>query len=113
MSGTEIFLIISIFMIASAIQGSIGFGANLFAVPLLALINPELIPIPILIVNPIMNLMLAWRERGNVDRPALISALIGRVPGVVLGVVALSLISSDHLGRTDGRIYGQTDRRVS
>ncbi|HJM36289.1 MAG TPA: sulfite exporter TauE/SafE family protein, partial [Acidimicrobiales bacterium] len=98
MSGTEIFLIISIFMIASAIQGSIGFGANLFAVPLLALINPELIPIPILIVNPIMNLMLAWRERGNVDRPALISALIGRVPGVVLGVVALSLISSDHLG---------------
>jgi len=98
MSGIEIFLIISIFMIASAIQGSIGFGANLFAVPLLALINPELIPIPILIVNPIMNLMLAWRERGNVDRPALISALIGRVPGVVLGVVALSLISSDHLG---------------
>jgi len=98
MSGTEIFLIISIFMIASAIQGSIGFGANLFAVPLLALINPELIPIPILIVNPIMNLMLAWRERGNVDRPALISALVGRVPGVVLGVVALSLISSDHLG---------------
>ena len=98
MSGIEIFLIISIFMIASAIQGSIGFGANLFAVPLLALINPELIPIPILIVNPIMNLMLAWRERGNVDRPAVISALVGRVPGVVLGVLALSLISSDHLG---------------
>ena len=98
MSGIEIFLIISIFMIASAIQGSIGFGANLFAVPLLALINPELIPIPILIVNPIMNLMLAWRERGNVDRPAVISALVGRVPGVVLGVFALSLISSDHLG---------------
>ncbi len=98
MSGTEIFLIISIFMFASAIQGSIGFGANLFAVPLLALINPELIPIPILIVNPIMNLMLAWRERGNVDRPAVISALVGRVPGVVLGVLALSLISSDHLG---------------
>ena len=98
MSGIEILLIISIFMIASAIQGSIGFGANLFAVPLLALINPELIPIPILIVNPIMNLMLAWRERGNVDRPAVISALVGRVPGVVLGVLALSLISSDHLG---------------
>jgi len=98
MSGIEILLIISIFMIASAIQGSIGFGANLFAVPLLALINPELIPIPILVVNPIMNLMLAWRERGNVDRPAVISALVGRVPGVVLGVLALSLISSDHLG---------------
>ena len=98
MSGIEILLIISIFMIASAIQGSIGFGANLFAVPLLALINPELIPIPILIVNPIMNLMLAWRERGNVDRPAVISALVGRVPGVVLGVLALNLISSDHLG---------------
>ncbi len=98
MSAIEIFLIISIFMIAAAIQGSIGFGANLFAVPLLALINPELIPIPILIVNPIMNFMLAWRERGNVDRPVLISALVGRVPGVVLGVLALSLISSDRLG---------------
>ena len=67
MTPVEIFLVISIFTIAAAIQGSIGFGANLFAVPLLALINPELIPIPILIVNPIMNLMLAWRERGNVD----------------------------------------------
>ena len=104
MSGIEILLIISIFMIASAIQGSIGFGANLFAVPLLALINPELIPIPILIVNPIMNLMLAWRERGNVDRPAVISALVGRVPGVVLGVLALSLISSDHLGLLFGTL---------
>jgi len=28
----------------------------------------------------------------------VISALVGRVPGVVLGVLALSLISSDHLG---------------
>jgi len=98
MTPIEIFLVISIFIIAAAIQGSIGFGANLFAVPLLALINPELIPIPILIVNPIMNLMLAWRERGNVDRPALVSALIGRIPGVVLGVLALSLISTDRLG---------------
>ncbi len=97
MTLVEIFLVISIFIIASAIQGCIGFGANLFAVPLLALINPELIPIPILIVNPIMNLMLAWRERDNVDHPALVSALIGRIPGVVLGVLALSLISSDRL----------------
>ena len=76
MTPVEIFLVISIFTIAAAIQGSIGFGAKLFAVPLLALINPELIPIPILIVNPIMNLMLAWRERGNVDRSALVLSLI-------------------------------------
>ena len=104
MTPVEIFLVISIFTIAAAIQGSIGFGANLFAVPLLALINTELIPIPILIVNPIMNLMLAWRERGNVDRSALVSALIGRIPGVVLGVLALSLISTDRLGLLFGTL---------
>ena len=87
-----------VYLIGSAIQGTLGFGANLFAVPILALVNPGFVPGPVLIINPILTAMLTFRERGHVDGEALGWSLTGRLPGIVIGVVALNLVSEDQLG---------------
>ena len=91
-----------VYLIGSAIQGTLGFGANLFAVPILALVNPGFVPGPVLIINPILTTILTFRERGHVDGEALGWSLTGRLPGIVIGVVALNLVSEDQLGMLFG-----------
>ncbi|MBC8363897.1 MAG: sulfite exporter TauE/SafE family protein [Actinobacteria bacterium] len=86
------------YLVGCSVQGAIGFGANLLAVPILALVNPAFVPGPVLLINPILNAILTWRERGHVDGEALGWSLTGRLPGIVIGVVALNLVSEDHLG---------------
>jgi len=49
---------ILVYLIGSTIQGAIGFGANLFAVPILALVNPEYVPGPVLMINPVLTSVL-------------------------------------------------------
>ncbi|HJN39241.1 MAG TPA: sulfite exporter TauE/SafE family protein [Chloroflexota bacterium] len=89
---------ILVYLIGSTVQGTLGFGANLFAVPMLALLNPDFVPGPVLIINPILAAMLTSRERGHVDGEALGWSLAGRLPGIVVGVVTLNLVSEDQLG---------------
>ena len=87
-----------VYLVGCVIQGAIGFGANLFAVPILALVNPGFVPGPVLMINPVLNAMLTYRERGHVNGEALGWSLTGRLPGIVVGVVALNLVSKDNLG---------------
>ncbi len=89
---------ILVYLVGSTIQGAIGFGANLFAVPILALVNPEYVPGPVLMINPVLTSVLTWRERGNVDGEALGWTILGRLPGIAIGVFALSLVSEERLG---------------
>src|SRR5690606_17755869 len=46
MSATQLILALVVLFVGSAIQGSVGFGLNLFAAPLLVLIDPGLVPAP-------------------------------------------------------------------
>jgi hypothetical protein len=48
-------------------------------------------------VNPLLCALFAWREHGAIDRTGLQWALIGRVPGVLLGAWALTAVSEDRL----------------
>lgn len=98
MSGLELALGLLVFAIGCTIQGVLGFGAGLFSVPILALIDPQFVPGPVLLVNPLLSGLYAWRERGAVDVGALKWAVVGRVPGVLLGALALTAVSEDRLG---------------
>ena len=91
-----------VYLVGCVIQGAIGFGANLFAVPILALVNPGFVPGPVLMINPVLNAMLTYRERGHVNGEALGWSLTGRLPGIVVGVVALNLVSKDNLAFSSG-----------
>ena len=102
MTTLEIVLATITYTIGSTLQGVLGFGANMFAVPILALINPDFIPGPVLMVNPLMAGIFTWRERGEVNRHDLAWMITGRLPGVAVGVVALQLVSGDQLGMLFG-----------
>ena len=98
MSGLQLAAGLVVYAIGCTLQGVLGFGAGLFAVPILALIHPDFVPGPVLMVNPLLGGLFSVRERGSVDHQGLRWALTGRVPGVLLGVLALTLVAEERLG---------------
>lgn len=76
----------------SVIQGSIGFGVNVVAGPILVLIDPELVPGPALVVAFLLTLLVAIRERGSTDREAFRWVFVGRVPGTIGGALAAAAL---------------------
>ena len=98
MSGLQLAAGLVVYAIGCTLQGVLGFGAGLFAVPILALIHPDFVPGPVLVVNPLLSGLLSMREHGAANRHHLRWALAGRVPGVLLGAVALTLVADERLG---------------
>jgi len=82
---------------SSTIQGSVGFGANLIAAPLLALIDTGFVPGPIFIASTSLIISTALRERHDVDWHFVRWATAGRIPGVVVGAVVLGSVSDNSL----------------
>lgn len=70
---------------ATALQGSIGFGAGLVAAPVIALIAPELLPALVVMLACLVTLLVTVRERAHLDLKGAGWALAGRIPGSVLG----------------------------
>ena len=85
MSGLQLPFGLVVYAIGRTLQGVLGFGGGLFAVPILALIHPDFVPGPVLMVNPLLSGLLSMRERGSVDRHGLRWALTGRIPEVCWG----------------------------
>lgn len=81
----------------AAIQGSIGFGMGVFAVPILALIDPVFVPVPILLASIVLAVAGFLRERTDTDFRGAARVLVGRVPGSVIGVWLLTVVSTDTL----------------
>ncbi|MGQ0841767.1 sulfite exporter TauE/SafE family protein [Actinokineospora sp.] len=81
-----------IVLIGSVVQGTIGYGLNLIAGPLLALLDPMLVPVPVLLVACVQATMAMVREHGSVHWGGVGWAMLGRLPGNVLGLLALSLL---------------------
>lgn len=78
-------------------QGSVGFGANLIAVPVLALAEPDALPATLTLLIVPLALGMAWRERHRVDRSGVGWLMLGRLPGTALGAVVVAVVSGDAL----------------
>lgn len=76
---------------AAAVQGTVGVGFAMIAVPLLSLVNPDLAPVPQLLVLLPMTFVMAWRERGAMDLRGVGWIIVGRFPGLALGVALLAV----------------------
>lgn len=79
------------------IQGSVGFGFALVAVPAVTLVEPEAIPVTIMLMAVPMTLVMAVRERHAIDLRGFTSIMAGRVIGIAGGVVLLSLVTTRSL----------------
>jgi uncharacterized membrane protein YfcA len=79
-------------LVGALIQGAVGYGMNLIAAPLLGLIDPAMVPGPLLFIGSVHALLTVVREHGHVDWPGVGWAMIGRVPGTALGVLAVATL---------------------
>jgi uncharacterized membrane protein YfcA len=84
------------------IQGSAGLGMNLLAAPLLALLDPSLVPVPLLAATLLHSALTMYRELDEVDWRGTAFAVTGRVPGTVVGVLAVALLPARGFAITIG-----------
>ncbi|WP_285750609.1 sulfite exporter TauE/SafE family protein [Lentzea sp. NBRC 105346] len=84
------------------LQGLVGFGLSLLAVPLLALLDPALLPVPVLIAATAHSVLSLIREHGHVDWRGVGWAMAGRLPGTLVGVWLVDSLSQKNFGLVVG-----------
>jgi uncharacterized membrane protein YfcA len=77
----------------AALQGTIGFGLGVFAVPLLLLFVPALVPGPLLASSILLTVLLAHHDRAGIHWRDLAWALSGRSVGIVLAAGLIVTVS--------------------
>lgn len=83
--------------VGACIQGTLGFGLGLIAAPVLALVDKDLIPGPLLLIGVATTTTVFLRERGSVDWRGMKWAIVGRVAGTAIGAWAVVAFSKDAL----------------
>jgi uncharacterized protein len=79
-------------LLASCLQASIGFGIGMLAAPVVAIVDPSLIPGTLIMLATLVTLMVSVRERDDIDFRGTGWALVGRVPGTVAGALLLAAL---------------------
>jgi len=87
--------------VAACVQGAVGFGLSLLAVPILLMVDPALVPVPLIVASLTINIGSSYRNRGGIDR-GVRWCLIGSVPGTVLGAYAIATLPQRPLAITFG-----------
>ena len=97
MSTAALIIALIVTFIAAAIQGVVGVGFAMVSVPILALINPSLAPVPQLLITLPLTVLMAWRERHHIDLSGVGWIIGGRIPGAIIGVGLLAVASQQTL----------------
>jgi uncharacterized protein len=83
--------------VGAAVQGALGFGANLIAVPVVAVVAPEALPATLVLWVVPLVITMAVRERQGVDWSGVRWTTLGRLPGTALGAWIAATVASDTL----------------
>jgi uncharacterized protein len=86
----------------AVIQGSIGFGYALLAVPAMVLLLPWAVPVTPLFLALPMTLLMSAREWRSIDLGGFALITAGRLLGTVAGVVLLVLAPKGYLSMLTG-----------
>lgn len=86
----------------ATLQGTIGFGLGMFAVPLLLLFAPVLVPGPLLASSIVLTVLLAHHDRAGIHWRELFWALSGRSLGIVCASLLLAAASGRSLALWSG-----------
>ena len=76
--------------VGASLQGLTGFGANLVAVPLLLLIDPQFVPGPILLCGTVLNILSSIRADSADVLPDVRWTITGQLPGAVAAAIVLA-----------------------
>ena len=71
-------------------QGAAGFGLGLIAAPILLLLDPRWVPGPLMAAGIGLTVLVAYRERADIDMMGLRFAFVGRTVGTVAAALVLT-----------------------
>ncbi len=87
---------------AGFVQGATGLGFALIVAPVLGLLEPNLLPVCLLVLLMPLNVHVLWRERAALDKVGTRWITAGRVAGTGLGLWVLVGLSADQLALVVG-----------
>jgi uncharacterized membrane protein YfcA len=104
LSATELVVALAAVLVGAFVQGTVGFGINILAAPVMALVEPEALPATLILAAfPLATGMLV-REHRAIDQRGLRWLILGRLPGTVVGVVVVTTLPSDGLAAVIGAL---------
>lgn len=90
-------LLAVVVLVAAFVQGATGMGFALIAVPVAALLEPDLVPVTVLLLMLPLNAHVVWRERTAIDWPGARWVVTGRFAGTFAGLWVLAVASGPSL----------------
>ena len=84
--------------IGSLVQSLVGLGSSLVAAPIVVLVAPELVPVTLIVLSLAMPLVTLSHDRHQIDWYGLGWSLPAQIPGTVLGVWLVGVLSATTLG---------------
>ncbi len=88
---------LAVVYVGAVMQAATGVGVGILSSPVLLLADPAFVPAAMIAAVVPLTLVVAWADRRHVDRDGVTVALIGRVPGMVVGVAVLRAIDENAL----------------
>jgi len=93
-----VLLLLSVVVFAAAfVQGATGVGFALITAPVLGILQPELLPVCLLVLMLPLNAFVAWRERAFIDRKGAGWITGGRLLGTFAGLWVLVVLTVNQL----------------
>ena len=116
---------IAVVFVAATVQASIGIGLGMIASPVLLFADADFIPTAIMLAVLPLTFTVAWVDREHIEARDVGFALIGRVPGVIVGALVVAALSERVLAvmvaasvllavlaSITGRLFEPTDRAL-
>ena len=91
----QFFLLAIVIFFSALIQASLGLGFTLFAAPFVVFINPNLAPVPLLILGFLTSTVMAVKSISRVVWIDIKISVFGRLLGVISAFFVLRTITSD------------------
>ena len=85
-------MVVLVSAVGAFVQGSVGFGHNLIAAPVLALVDERFIPGPSIAAATVLTLLMAVRDRRDLHLGEIRIAMVGRIPATILAAATVALL---------------------
>lgn len=99
---TELLIASGVLIVGAVIQGSVGFGVGTLGAPILFLLNPFLVPGPMLIAGLALPALILLREWPQLEIRALPWALPGQIAGTSLAAAVVASLPENALALVFG-----------
>lgn len=88
-------IIYPIVVLGAVCQSSISMGFALIAAPILLILNPDFVPVPMILGGFTLSLLILIRDRKSIDLSGVGIALLGRLTGAITAALIISRVSTE------------------